>query len=215
MLRRGVLALVLLLCALTSNPIQASLIGTDLSVQVVFKTSPTSPPVDIGFLTTARVVNPGIEFPDLSKTQQNNNTGYSIVPVSVDAGADFLKLQILPSAGSGFFAPTFFNGYVFTFSSAALADITGARIDPSTTLGITSPDVTFSGNNLFLNVEGLTFNRSSFVRIDLTVVGGPPQQTPVPEPGTLSLFGGAAGLLLLACAWRRRKVPHRPMAGPA
>jgi hypothetical protein len=193
MLRRGVLALVLLLCFQTSNLVQASFLGTELSVQVEYKQFSTSPPIAIGFLTSALVVDPGVEFPDLSKTQQSNSIGGNIVPVSINAGADYLEFQILPSAGFGGFTPGFFNGYEFTFDSAALPTITELHIDTAvTTLGITSSDVSFSGNHLFLNVAGRSFNSTSFARLDVTVQGGP---TAAPEPASFLLMSlGLAGM---------------------
>jgi len=90
---------------------------------------------------------------------------------------------------------------VFQFDSIAAATITGASINTAvTTLGLSPSDVRFSGNRLFVNVEGLTFNTSSFARIDLTVEGGP---AAVPEPQTSVLV--AAGLLVFAGISRRQR----------
>ncbi|MEM0978684.1 MAG: PEP-CTERM sorting domain-containing protein [Cyanobacteria bacterium P01_H01_bin.58] len=91
---------------------------------------------------------------------------------------------------------------MFTFADAIALQITEATIDPLTTLGLTPDRVTFSDNELFVNVESLRFSPSTFVRINLdgTLTPTPnPDITPatVPEPGTLAFLGGAALLGLL------------------
>jgi preprotein translocase subunit SecF len=65
--------------------------------------------------------------------------------------------------------------------------------------GLEPGDVTFTGNELFINVESLRYDRNTFARIDLLVEGNLP---PVPEPGTWALMLG--GLLLPALARRAR-----------
>ena len=60
------------------------------------------------------------------------------------------------------------------FDSSAIVDIVGAEIDSSlTTLGLVPSDISFIGNELFINVESLSFNPTTFARINLVVQGGP------------------------------------------
>ena len=180
---------------------QAALLGTTLSIETVFQQTSTDSADTIGFLTTATVVDPGVEFPSLASTQViNPPQGLQVVDVAIDAGDNFLEIDF-DNVTLTSFAPAFFNGYVFTFSSTSAVTFTGATIDTSiTTLGLTQSDLTFTGDQLFVNVEGLAFNTSTFARINLTSVGGP---SPVPLPAAGWLFGvGLFGLTGLA---RRKK----------
>ena len=127
-------------------------------------------------------------------------TPVTTVPVAIDAGADFLTIDFDNTAPFNRFVPAFQNTYIFTFESGIAPLITSAVIDTGvTTLGLVPEDITFAGNQLFVNVEGLFFNTSTFARINLTASPG---TTPVPLPA-----GGAlmlAGLLGLAALKRVR-----------
>lgn len=207
MFRIYLCAAVLYAGVLSTGTARASLIGTDLSVQVIAQSTQTSTPFSIGFAVTAVVRDPGIEFLNLATTQQSNSGNFSIVPVSVDARAFSIDIRILPSAGAGLFATTFFNGYKFTFTSAALANITGAQLDSSSTINIPQSYLSFSGNQLLVNVSGFAFNgnstSNSLIRVNLTVTGGPDSVQAVPEPATLSVFAATGLILLGRRTWRR------------
>ena len=81
-------------------------------------------------------------------------------------------------------------------------------IDPSTTLGLTSDRVTFDGNELTVNVRGLSYNRNSFVRLNLSTVAAsepsepdvnvPDSDVAVPEPSSVLSLGivALAGTIL-------------------
>jgi PEP-CTERM motif-containing protein len=184
----------LLFLSLTQTS-QAALIGSQLSVEAIFQLTPSSPIETIGFLTTATVIDPGIEFPSFQALEvPGAGLGTGLVDTSVDVGDNFIEIDFDNTSPFTSFASAFQNTLVFTFDSLAAISITGATIDTGvTTLGLTAGDVTFSGNQLSINVEGLSFNTSTFVQIDLLSEGGP---SAVPLPSAIWLFGsGLLGLL--------------------
>ena len=192
-------ALIYLISTQTS---QAALLGSELSLETIFQSTSASSIVTTGFLTTATVTEPGIEFRSLRALA---TPGSSLVDVSINAGDNFIEIDFDNTRPPNLFVPAFQNGYLFTFASIAAINITGASIDTGiTSLGLTANDLIFSGNQLFVNVEGLSFNTSTFARINLTSEGG---VNAVPLPGTIWLFCSA----LLALIGVRRQLNKNPV----
>ncbi len=122
----------------------------------------------------------------------------SLVDVSIDAGADYLAIDF-DNAGFNTFARGFQNTYVFTFTAPIALQITDVLIDPRTTLGLTSDRVTFNGNELFVNVQGLSYNPNSFARINISGTTVPDSgAAAVPEPSSVFSLGivALAGTIL-------------------
>lgn len=185
---------------------QAALLGSQLSLETIFQSTSASPIVTIGVPTTATVTEPGIEFQSLRALAI---PGSSLVDVSINAGDNFIEIDFDNARPPNLFTSAFRNGYLFTFASAAAINITGASIDTGvTSLGLSANDLIFSGNQLFVNVEGLSFNTSTFARINLTSEGG---VNAVPLPGTVWLFGCG----LLALIGFRRQLIKKPVPVPA
>jgi hypothetical protein len=88
-----------------------------------------------------------------------------------------------------------FNGFVITDETSS--PITDVTVDPATNLaGFTSANITFTGDQIFVDWPGLQGNTSTVVSLD--VAGG------TPEPSTFGLL--AAGLAgLAACLGRTRR----------
>lgn len=98
-------------------------------------------------------------------------------------------------------SPTIFNGIAVNVVSGPA--ITSLTIDPSTNLaGFNSSLISFTGNQIQVDWQGLAFNASTRVKLNLT--GSRSNATP--EPGSVALFAGSlvtgAGLLLK----RRRRL---------
>lgn len=183
-------------CAL-SQVSEAALIGTELGFQGVYQVNSTSPVSALTSLNTVTVKEPGIEIPSVKALEVSNPSGLSLVDVSINAGNDFLDIGFA-NAGFSRFASGFRNSYIFTFNSALAPSISSAFVDPAlTTLGLTNSDLRFSGNTLEVNVHGLSFNPSTFARINLTSLN------PVPLPAAVWLFG--AGLLGLGAMANRNR----------
>lgn len=196
MLRVYIRSFIALILFLTSTQSWALLISTDLGIQVGVQATPTSAFQSCTFLSTATVVEPGVEFPSLGSLG-SSCSGLSTVNVSVNAGDKYLDIGF-NNAGSGSYAAGYyFNGYVFTFDSAAAIQLTSASVDQTVTnLGITDSSLGFSGNQLTVNVVGLPFNSSTYARILL-------DGYVVPIPASIWLFG--SGLLGFVGITRRKK----------
>jgi FG-GAP-like repeat/Bacterial Ig domain/RTX calcium-binding nonapeptide repeat (4 copies) len=163
----------------------AGLMGTELSIQTIFQSTPTAQPTIIGSLTTATVTEPGVEFPSVKDSEV---FGQLVVDVAINVGDNFIEIDFDNSLPYTSFATGFRNGYLFTFDHAAAPNITGAVIDTAvTTLGLSADDLLFENNSLFVNVEGLTFNTSTFARINLTVDRINPAVVTGPTHGDLAL----------------------------
>ena len=197
---------VLTAALLLSVPAYAGLNGTEVSYRTLAQATPTSTPFITSFERTV-VVGSGIEYPNVASlfnpaTEVPPGFAHSLVDVAIDVGNDYITIDFDNSAPFTRFASGFENTSVFRFDSAAMVDITGAQIDNSvTTLGLEPSDIRFTGNELFINVESLPFNPSTFARINLLVEGGP--TLPVPEPATYAMMLG--GLLLVGWAGVKRR----------
>ncbi len=189
---------------ITSVSSHAGLTNTQISLRTLAQATSTSPPITTSFERTVTVSDTLVEFPNVASLFNPGSPvppGFanSLVNVAIDVGNTFLTIDFANAAPFTRFASGFQNTYIFKFDSAAAVDIVGASVDPTvTTLGLTPTDVTFSGNELFVNVESLPFNPTTFARINLSVNGGPP---PVPEPSSYLLLGLGLGTLW---AFRRK-----------
>jgi PEP-CTERM motif len=184
---------------------QADLIGTNVTFGTLYQQTSISMPVVVSTTATEPVVLGQVTFPSLQAYGVANNLGLFIVNAAVTVGQDSLT-ETFANAGSGFFASAYKNDAVYTFESAALVDITGAVIDPISNLGLTDADLTFSGDQLFVNYGGgQSYNPNSILKIDLVVQGGP-NGSPVPEPSTWAMMAlGFAGLGLAGYRTRRKR----------
>lgn len=100
------------------------------------------------------------------------------------------------------FTTASFNGLAFT--SAAFSQVASISIAPSTNVALDLSRVTRVGNEVQINLSGLTFNTNSVFGLTFTQA-----VTPVPEPASWTLmitgFGSLAGVVRRG----RRKRPSR------
>ncbi len=186
---------VLAFCAMAQIS-EAALVGTELLFEKIYQETSTSPVIAITSLKTVTVKEPGIEIPSVKALEVSNPIGLPVVDLSINAGNNFIEMDFDNTAGLIGYAPGYRSSYIFTFDSIVRPSISAAFIDRSvTTLGLSDSDVTFAGNKLEVNVEGLPFNTSTFARINMGL-------TPVPLPAAVWLF--ASGLVGLAAMMRRK-----------
>lgn len=182
-----------------------SLVGSELRLRTEAQSTPTSRLFVTSFPTSATVSDSTVEFPNVESLFDPTvgvppGFARSLVDVAIDAGSNYLEIDF-DNAGSGMYATGFKNTYVFTFTAPVALQITDVVIDPRTTLGLTADRVTFSGNELFVNVQRLPFNRNSFARFNLnTVAIAEPDTDPVPTPDEAAAVPEPTTLLGIALA---------------
>jgi hypothetical protein len=201
----------------------AALIGTEIGLRTIGQATPESDQIVTSFPATATVSATEVEFPDVASLEDPSVPsipGFAgvLVDVAIDAGDDFLSIDFDNSSPFTQFASGFQNTYVFLFESEAAIAFQDATIDEDvTTLGLTPDRVNFEGNALFVNVESLPFDTSTFARISLDAEtvdptpgptepddmgGGIESPTPVPLPAGLPLLLTGLGAFAML---RRRK----------
>ena len=155
-----------------SDPIVNTLLDSEFSLEVIYQATPRSRIDRIGVLTTATVSEAAVEFPNVALLETNAG-GLRLVSTAIDVRRNAIEIDF-DRVQHRQFGRGHQNTYVFRFDRANPVKITGARIDrPASTLGLADSDVSFSGNELHINVEGLPFNRSTFVRILLDIGDSP------------------------------------------
>lgn len=176
------------------SALAATLVGSKLTLGSEIQLSPTSQLFVTSFPVSRIVSESTVEFPNTESLFDPTDgipPGFTRVNTSIDAGADYLEIDFDNVGFFQRFASGVKNSYVFTFSAPIALQITDVLIDPQTTLGLTPERVTFDGNQLFVNVQGLSFNPSTFVRLNLqTIATSEPDPVSVPEPSPVfSLLG--------------------------
>jgi hypothetical protein len=206
---RPAIAITLTLAA--AVPAHAGLVGTEVSLRTLAQASVNSTPVINSFERRAIVSDLLVEYPNVASLFNPGSTpppGFaeSLVNVAIDVTDLAITIDFANADPTRRFATGYQNTYIFRFDSASAVGITGAKIDTAVTnLGLEPGDVTFAGNELFINVESLRYDRNTFAKIDLLVEGNLP---PVPEPSTYAMLG--LGLAALAGLHRRKKLRTDP-----
>lgn len=168
--------------------VSASLAGSTVSAAVYCCVEPTES-YRFSNLATA-IVGDGVEFP--LGALETVVSGRSVIPLTVDIGADYVELDYTGSATA---SSGSFNGYVFAFDGAA--DIVGVSVNAASTFQPT--EVWFTADTLYVDVANLRFNSGSRLLLDVALA-------PVPEPSSWALFAGGLGLIGLTAAVRRKRV---------
>ena len=128
------------------------------------------------------VTNAGIEYP--SNSFGYTGIGIDLSDTQIVVGFDFFPDPPLAFAGASF------NGFVIT-------DLSGVFLSASYASGVVPDSVSFVGNQLFLNYQGILPDQPN------TIINVTTSAATVPLPAALPLFaGGLSGLGWLA---RRRK----------
>lgn len=185
-MKRFIFKPLLLVLTLISNVSWGSLIGSELTLDVIYQETETSNVINVSRTLTEQVKANDAEFKDIGSTSVTNNLGLSVVDVTVDANSDSITFEYSPWL-RGEFGTGFFNGYRFTFDPL-LDEFDSATIDTSKTdLAIDNDRLTIDNNQLFVNVSALAFEASAIIKIDLVKSNITPINA-VPEPNALLIF---------------------------
>ena len=146
-----------------------NLTGVSIALKAIYQASASSNPILMTLPSTAKVIEPGVEFPSLASLDLKND-GLSLLDVAINVGVDFVEIDF-SKVPAGLFGSGFENTYILELKDSIESHgIKRASIDRSvTTLGLGDSDVKFVGGKLSINVEGLSFNSASFVRINLSI----------------------------------------------
>lgn len=129
------------------------------------------------------VVGPGVEFTNFPSGDQRTN---------VDISASNIRITYLSAST---WSSATFNGPVFRDINGTIPPITGVSINPATNMvGLDISRVTFDADSVSINWNGLPFDTSTVVSIDVQF-GGTAQPQSVPS---LSLYGIVMLSMLLA-----------------
>lgn len=163
-------------------PASAGLLGHTVTVEYLFPNIGTV----YGSNSFNVVVGPGFELNGFPVGDPRTNVDISDTNI------------LFTYNSSGTWNSTAFNGVRFYDALGLIAPITSVTINPVTNMsGLTAARITFDGDNIWINWNGLSFGRDTIVSLDVGTEG----QAVIPEPGT-SLLAGAG--LLAFLLWRRR-----------
>lgn len=172
------ITLMLMIFSTTAN---AMFTGETLELQVRFPnlSSPISSSINA-------VVSSGIEFQELDTRAL---PGYIVADVEVDINDSSITWDFLNTGGFAIIPSADFNGHVLTDINNSIAPITNVSIDTiASNFLLDSSRVFFNENQIFLNVQGLSINSGSLLKVNV-------EFSPVPLPATVWLFiSGILGL---------------------
>ena len=127
-------------------------------------------PCDTGSAEGIRsIVGNHLEFEGLDvKGLKSECARDSEAAIAIDVQARSIIYDFANIESAGAFRPADFNGYVFRELTGAAPEVVGARLDHEvSTLDLGDDDVVFDGETIRVNFEGLAFDDTGFVKIDL------------------------------------------------
>lgn len=175
--------------ALAGTPARASLIGVELTPSYRI---PDLASVYIGATWDTSPFTVGAGLETIGRLDGD------VTQLNVDFDADSLVIRISNQLQSPTWNAATFNGVVFT--AAVPLGLASATVDAGLTTmpGFDDSRVTFTGNEIRLNWQGLSSANGLVVAVDFTF-------GQVPEPGTLALLGMVVAGLGAARVRRRAR----------
>jgi hypothetical protein len=157
--------------------------GFDTKVVTVEHLYPNLGTVDSGGVdTTTTAVGAGVEF-------SHSNGAYTADVSDANILFDFL---FGPATWT---SPVAFNGFHLADLTNNVDAIAGVTIAVNNWAGFDASRITFDANNIWVDMQSLTFDADSGLSLDVAFTTAPPNPNPTPEPATLALLGlGLAGL---------------------
>lgn len=171
-----------------------------LSIGLVLATGLVSAPqATAGLIFDGETITYQYYFPNLASPYTNADNGDKLVGVGVEvsnvadnrATMDISDTNIyIDYLNESAWNPATFNGFKITDTFGAIPTFVAVFINPATNLvGFDASRITFDGDNIFVNWQGLAFNADTVVSLDVEA------NAAVPEPGSLALLvAGLAGL---------------------
>ncbi len=146
-------------------------------------------------------------FPNTGTIDEDDGS-FSVVPgpegsysgvFVYDVSANQIVLNAFGFEGS--FTTSTFNGPRFYDFGLDDLDLTGVSVNPASNMfGLSNANLTWDGDNIFLNWQGLSFNSETQVILDLQFNG----EQSVPEASTWAA-GGALAAVVGGMWFRRRR----------
>ena len=165
-----------------STTASAMFIGETLRLQLSFPSisSPISSPIDDA------IVGSGVEFQELNTKAL---PGYIVADVEVDIDENSITWDFINTGGFTTFPSANFNGHVLTDINNSIPSITNVSIDTTaTSFLLDTSRIFFNENQVFFNVEGLSIDQGSLVKVNV-------EFSPVPLPASIwFLVSGVLGL---------------------
>ena len=117
----------------------------------------------------AVVSNLSDEFADFNNVPLFDETGSPVgntnVGVDIDLTSDTIRIDNYST--TAFFGSSGFNGYVFTDIAGEVPPIVGVEIDPSTTVNFPAGDISFTADEIRVDVGGQFVNSSTQILLNV------------------------------------------------
>ncbi len=174
----------LVFAAATAGQVQAGLLfdGETIGYEYLFPDASTT-----AFNPDPVVVGAGVELPGLF------NSSFDVASMDI---SDTNILVDYYAANS--WSPAAFNGFRIFDLGATLPAITSVTVNAATNMaGFSAANITFDADNIYVNWQGLGFDPSTIVSLDVNV-------SAVPEPSSCALLG-LGGIGWVIRGYRRRR----------
>jgi len=153
--------------AVNANHSYGGFLGNSIRLQLVTTGYPT--------LTADAVVGDLVEFSEIDEDFDDDD----IPDINIDLTDDTIAFDFSDVRMFNGFIRADFNGFVFSDALDNIPDFVGVDIDPSGTLRLKPEDITFTSDEIRVNVSALRYNRSTTAK--LNVMFEPP--VPMLQPG--------------------------------